>query len=531
MRKWSNGEHSGSPCRRKLSWEQQLKPALQKICLIIVVYFIINVCSSEVLARIPSLNDAQRAEYKTSVTVVGLFFVTCCFALRKHCSALVAISIFSFTIAVFHFELFSNTRYTVGLERVMGDTLGYVAINSIPNLSADAKYYASCQVDVSPIIDDRLLCRVQRDAASELGPDLGWVNKDLGIPLPLTPFKVSTARRTSSLLLSQMRQTNSILKACGLRHVESISIGSASNHVTLQSNSQGVGTMIVFEHSSSGNIYHAIHMDPVLMCYFLGSRDALSHPVYGVSRGVQWKHHTGAALLSAMLEGRVVSAEHNRTFLRNHAFRSIVTVRAPLGFPFPFWDSFKLEPYRVASPFGTQFSAFIRRSFFGNAAIPKTDVVVLQRGRSRRMVGSKTGSFVEVVDALCKLGLRAIPIEISESLPIKNLMKVLSSAAVFIGVHGAGLSHISWLAPETVVIEVTLRRNFNQSGSHSMYFKSDYANLARFYGLDYNYFDPLHLIPAGSNLDARTIVVDANKLANIAYCAYKRFVTNIKDPI
>lgn len=434
----------------------------------------------------------------------------------------------------YQYKVFSLARYQVGLDRVVGDAVQWHEVNQISYLNAQTKF-SDCGKVSKVVVTEKAenasaFCRNAVGKAVEIGPDLGWKNRGERGPLgKLSPFKVSTSQPSSSLLLSQMRETNRILQGCRLQQVRSAQVGAGAQVVTVQTSPQGVGTLVVFDHSMERNVYHAIHMDPVLACFYLASRDAISLPVYGVARTLEWTHHTGAELLFGILRNRLVSVERNRTFLREHAFRSVISVVAPLGLPFPLWDSFKFEPHRVASPFGTQFSAFMRWSFFGNSAIPRTDVLVVQRGKRRRLVGAKSGSFAEVVDAMCRRGLRVVPIEFTSKQPIVDVMRALARTAVFVGVHGAGLSHASWIPPESVMIEITLRRNFNISGPNTMYHKSDFANMARYYGLDYNYYDPLHVLPVGSALASKTVVVDAEKLANVVACAYSRFASNMAN--
>ena len=77
-------------------------------------------------------------------------------------------------------------------------------------------------------------------------------------------------------------------------------------------------------------------------------------------------------------------------------------------------------------------------------------------------------------------------IEISSATPFADVVSTIASAAVLVGFHGAGLTHATWLKHGSTLVEVICR------GSElydDRYHKSDFANLSRFFGSNYVYYD------------------------------------------
>ena len=94
-----------------------------------------------------------------------------------------------------------------------------------------------------------------------------------------------------------------------------------------------------------------------------------------------------------------------------------------------------------------------------------------------------TGTFVEVVDAICSLNL---PVEVVEfeSLTPREQIDAASQSTILVGAHGAGLSHAMFVQEGGAVVEILMRQNFDHG---SDYHKADFANLVRFYGTKYVY--------------------------------------------
>jgi len=129
-----------------------------------------------------------------------------------------------------------------------------------------------------------------------------------------------------------------------------------------------------------------------------------------------------------------------------------------------------------------------------------------------------TGTFVEVVDAMCSLNL---PVEVVEfeSLTPQEQIDVAGQSTILVGAHGAGLSHAMFVKEGGAVVEILMRQNFDDGID---YHKADFANLVRFYGKQYIYYDPIAIEPNGKvdNLSAHLLIVDAQELAQVLYCLY-----------
>ncbi len=83
------------------------------------------------------------------------------------------------------------------------------------------------------------------------------------------------------------------------------------------------------------------------------------------------------------------------------------------------------------------------------------------------------------------------------------------------------------MRPGSAVIEILLRQGFP---STTDYHQADYANLARFFGLRYYYYDPLALwrdgkvAPRGVKIYGVDVMVDSEELADAVACAFREAV-------
>ena len=102
------------------------------------------------------------------------------------------------------------------------------------------------------------------------------------------------------------------------------------------------------------------------------------------------------------------------------------------------------------------------------------------------MGGSKTGTLTEIFKELLQRNLPVEVIEIDATTPFAKIVSSIASAAVFVGFHGAGLSHAAWLKPGSTLFEVICR---GSQLYEDRYHKSDFANMSRFYGAKYVYYD------------------------------------------
>jgi len=128
-------------------------------------------------------------------------------------------------------------------------------------------------------------------------------------------------------------------------------------------------------------------------------------------------------------------------------------------------------------------------------------ILIIQRDEyHRRMVGTNTGTFTEIVLELLKYDL---PIQIAtlEGLSAVEQMQLFSNARIVIAVHGAALTNLIWMRPHhSAVVEVLVNHGWGVHFTspddvtlecvrpcNENYFKFDYFNLARLWSVHHAY--------------------------------------------
>lgn len=451
------------------------------------------------------------------------------------------------------------------LMRFLGDTFLFRDELTIPHLDWRTAVLETkqCQDVLKHVLGNQTIhpngCN--NTAATAIGPsptEGPWQKEPERDEFLLAPFRVSN----ELLKPNALQQANLVRRQLGECRFDSASRiafeSSSYPHTSLRDplvlkakSKHGNGIAIVLSgfNSAEKNLYHVAQMDSGLYCLFLALQNAASSVTtqqsVSVILPVQWSSPMGNAIaraLAASFEAEVVVLDQNYTFIQQQSYQNLIHVHGPyggdkvsdivrsgsLGFNWPLWDSFKFEQNRLASPFGMAFANAVRS---GNRAQlskqkqqPVSDsnrnyVLIVQRRNSRRLVGSRSGTFSEVVDAMCSMGLPIKVVEF-ETLAAEEQIQAVSSSVVMVAAHGAGISHAAWMRPGTAVVEVLMRQGFAGSDYH----KADFANLVRFFGKNYFYYDAVSLGPQdATEISAHTVVVDAEEFAQAVLCLYEKF--------
>lgn len=398
-----------------------------------------------------------------------------------------------------------------------------------------------------------------------MGPspkDRPWKTKLVRNTSLLAPFRVSNELLQPDALY-QANLVTKQLKDCRLDSTHRVVLKSSSSSASsphreplvLEANSkhgQGVAIILSASNTVDSNVYHIMHMDSGSHCLFLALQNAAAssdnmQQRISIVLPMPWESPVGnsiVASLAGVFGAEVLTLDRNYTYLQQQrTYKSLVHVHGPyieaipalvrsgsLGFCWPMWDSFKFEANRLPSSFGIAYANAVRR---GNrmqlqhqqkeplpfAETRQEHVVVVQRRNTRRLVGSRTGTFAEIIDAMCSLGLPISIVEF-ETMTVEEQIQAVSSSTVMLAAHGAGMSHAAWMRPGAAVVEVLMRQGFAGSDYH----KADFANLARFYGKKYVYYDAVSLMPSNARgIGANNIVVDADELAQVILCLFEKF--------
>jgi hypothetical protein len=239
-----------------------------------------------------------------------------------------------------------------------------------------------------------------------------------------------------------------------------------------------------------------------------------------------WKQ----ALLAALLPVQVVSrSDGPLTFQR--IFAPQAKGNTPSHYPFAFEIDRAPSAVSWAMP-AAVLAAFGVGGSRTHARLADPGVLMLQRSSNRVLVGSSTGQTKELVDALCAdgIGVRLISFD---KLPLRQQVTEMANAAVVIAVHGAHLANLIWMAPQSTLVEVTMRfgwccnpmppwpASFDSCAQCTSYHVGCYANLANAFGLRYVYVDPEFISPhrwrsPASPIERHYVYVNARDLSKRA---------------
>ncbi|GMI04699.1 hypothetical protein TrVE_jg9406 [Triparma verrucosa] len=168
----------------------------------------------------------------------------------------------------------------------------------------------------------------------------------------------------------------------------------------------------------------------------------------------------------------------------------------------PPFSSWSFELGRGGIPLLIQLSKHLRESLT-QPREPDT-IVILQREVGNRYLPSAS-KICELVNSTCVI------LDIKPSTKLRDIAKILSSAKILIGVHGAGLTHSILLQPDAIVIEILLRGSEIWKGG---YHKADYFNLAASLNLRYFYFDSVGVTreKGKKRISVLDVFVDVNQI-------------------
>lgn len=486
------------------------------------LYSIIIVYMRHGAALMPKLQNLV-AEIIAGLVVV--IFSCCVYCLRTYgCRitalyfAIVAIS----CLAIWHLMW---APFTSMAQRSVVDFVGFELAKDVPRFKSDLLLQQCTRpVQLGQLINTgNASCEMQEAEANRVGPiATGNWNVDKFSLKPITPFKIG--RRNEPRPLKLMEETNTILETCSITSAKTYKIASG---LVVKAGGVGAGTLVISLGSSGpSNVYHVLHAEGTIYCTFLATQRVIHGPMYGVSGNGKPLNFQMESVFRAMIpraESRFLTLASNTSFLSQHLFRELIIVHKPGGMGmenyFPLWDDYKLERFRPKSPFGLQFANVIRNSLLAGPGKRNSYpvVVLVQRSGNRRLVGMRTGSFAEVVSALCK---RGVPVKIAEfdsSESLEDIAELLSNAAMLVAVHGAAIANAFLLPEDTTVLEVTLRREYYHQGGG--YDRVCYTNMMQYFGHRYYYYDPKYILPRSSLRQARHVVVNAEHFADVVSCA------------
>eukprot|EP00472_Partenskyella_glossopodia_P007888 CAMPEP_0197520726 /NCGR_PEP_ID=MMETSP1318-20131121/6057_1 /TAXON_ID=552666 /ORGANISM="Partenskyella glossopodia, Strain RCC365" /LENGTH=548 /DNA_ID=CAMNT_0043072429 /DNA_START=329 /DNA_END=1975 /DNA_ORIENTATION=+ len=209
-----------------------------------------------------------------------------------------------------------------------------------------------------------------------------------------------------------------------------------------------------------------------------------------------------------------------------------------------------LEVDRAPLPLFTGCTRAVRRAILPMRIEKPNYIAFFQRGKSRRIVDVETRDGFAVVQALCEEGLAVEVMEFNRrtNIPFKRQVELMAQSAVMVTSHGTNLYNAIWMAPMSVVIEVSLRVG-SCCGDHyrseyginvmydpitnpnpvlcrphcSPYYLTAPVNYLLASGIRWRYYDPVYTDQPDYMQDqrgARKVYVNSRDLAQYVKAAY-----------
>jgi hypothetical protein len=182
-----------------------------------------------------------------------------------------------------------------------------------------------------------------------------------------------------------------------------------------------------------------------------------------------------------------------------------------LGFklPWPLWSHTHFEKNLKPHNLTMEMAKYIINSCPKGSTDPKNkiDILLIQRTKSRRLLDDQTGKFETIFESLLQLTPNVKVVDFTKKDDFCETVSLIQSSKVIIGVHGAGLTNLAWANPNTVVVEILMRPGFQK-----VYFKSEYTNMARFFGINYKYFDSSRVYPQLCGIYCEMVFINTTEL-------------------
>jgi len=139
----------------------------------------------------------------------------------------------------------------------------------------------------------------------------------------------------------------------------------------------------------------------------------------------------------------------------------------------------------------------------------------------RKLVDMRTRNLAGVINTLAKEGMNVVTSTL-KGLKFSHQLQIFANTAVFIAVHGAGLTNMIFMRRGSSVVEITLRSRTAEKGGR--YRLVGFIDTAKSFELHYFHADPHAILPLPLQLEdphaTTAVVVNSTKLAHIAQAAW-----------
>ena len=267
-------------------------------------------------------------------------------------------------------------------------------------------------------------------------------------------------------------------------------------------------------HLDQSNLYHLFAMESAWWCLYMtiktlkpNYKKIIIEPI-----GVTNLTHSGAiGLLKAFSSSSSPAAPAAAGDIYEVYGPSVSVYHSrQIGFklPWPLWSHTHFQKHLKPHPLTMEMAKYIVDSCPVVTRTKEIDILLIQRSKSRRLVDSQTGESDTVFHILSQLTPNLKVVEFSNTDNFCDIVSLIQSAKIIIGVHGAGLTNLAWANPNTTtVIEILMRPGFQD-----LYIKSEYTNMARFFGIKYKYFDSIKVYPHLCGVYCEKVFINTKEL-------------------
>ncbi|KAI9111629.1 hypothetical protein K1719_017319 [Acacia pycnantha] len=199
----------------------------------------------------------------------------------------------------------------------------------------------------------------------------------------------------------------------------------------------------------TGNFFHEFNENFIPLFITVHSLYPDRDVVLLITQGATWWFHKYAELLSSFTQHPIINANNSTTTTTTHCFSSATVGLMKHG-------PITIDPKQLPDPKTlVDFCAWLKNIYIGPGIFPPGEskpslTLVSRRGSVSRVILNEE----EIVRLAEEVGFNVRLLEASRDKSMAEDYKRVHTSHVLLGVHGAGLTHLLFLRPGTVMMQV-----------------------------------------------------------------------------